>query len=66
MGKLVVTEFMTLDGVIEDPGGAEGTPHGGWSFRFPTPDGEVTYRASHSPSCDAAGRRALTHSDMGI
>ena len=41
MGKLVVTEFMTLDGVIEDPGGAEGTPHGGWSFRFPTPDGEA-------------------------
>jgi dihydrofolate reductase len=41
MGKLVVTEFMTLDGVIEDPGGAEGSPHGGWSFRFPTPDGEA-------------------------
>jgi dihydrofolate reductase len=40
MGKLVVTEFMTLDGFIEDPGGAEGSPHGGWSFRFPTPDGE--------------------------
>jgi dihydrofolate reductase len=40
MGKLVVTEFITLDGIIEDPGGSEGTPHGGWSFRFPTPDGE--------------------------
>ena len=40
MGKLVVTEFITLDGVIEDPGGAEGTPEGGWSFRSPTPDGE--------------------------
>ncbi len=40
MGKLVVTEFITLDGVIEDPGGAEGTPNGGWSFRFPAPDGQ--------------------------
>jgi dihydrofolate reductase len=40
MGKLVVTEFISLDGIIEDPGGAEGTPHGGWSFRSPTPDGE--------------------------
>lgn len=34
MGKLVVTEFITLDGVIEDPGGAEDFEHGGWSFKF--------------------------------
>ena len=24
MGQIVVTEFITLDGVIEDPGGSEG------------------------------------------
>ena len=40
MGKLVVTEFISLDGVIEDPGGAEGSEHGGWSFCFPAPDAE--------------------------
>jgi dihydrofolate reductase len=34
MGKLVVTEFISLDGVIEDPGGAEQYEHGGWSFKF--------------------------------
>jgi dihydrofolate reductase len=34
MGKLVVTEFVTLDGVFEDPGGAEGFDLGGWAFRF--------------------------------
>jgi dihydrofolate reductase len=34
MGKLVVTEFITLDGVIEDPGGGEKTAAGGWAFRF--------------------------------
>ena len=34
MGKLVVTEFVSLDGVIEDPGGAEDFRHGGWSFEF--------------------------------
>lgn len=34
MGKIVVTEFMSLDGVIEDPGGAEAYEHGGWSFKF--------------------------------
>jgi dihydrofolate reductase len=34
MGDVVVTEFISLDGVIEDPGGAEEFPHGGWSFKF--------------------------------
>ncbi len=34
MGRLIVSEFVTLDGVVEDPGGAEGTPVGGWAFRF--------------------------------
>jgi len=40
MGKLVVTEFISLDGIIEDPGGSEGSEHGGWSFRHPAPGGE--------------------------
>ncbi len=40
MGKLIVTEFITLDGIIDDPGGSEGHPHGGWSFRFPAPEGQ--------------------------
>jgi dihydrofolate reductase len=34
MRKVVVTEYVTLDGVFEDPGGAEGFKHGGWSFQF--------------------------------
>jgi dihydrofolate reductase len=34
MRKLVVSEFVTLDGVIEDPGGAEGFDRGGWAFKF--------------------------------
>jgi dihydrofolate reductase len=32
--RLVVTEFITLDGVVEDPGGSEKSPYGGWAFRF--------------------------------
>jgi dihydrofolate reductase len=32
--KVVVSEFVSLDGVMEDPGGAEGYEHGGWSFKF--------------------------------
>src|ERR1700693_3337017 len=32
--KVVVSEFVSLDGVMEDPGGAEGYKHGGWSFKY--------------------------------
>ena len=34
MGKLVVTEFVSVDGVFEDPGGAEDFEHGGWTFEY--------------------------------
>lgn len=38
MRRLIVTVLLTLDGVIEDPGGAEGGGHAGWSFRFENAD----------------------------
>jgi dihydrofolate reductase len=34
MGRIVVTEFTSLDGVIEDPGGSEDFEYGGWSFEI--------------------------------
>jgi dihydrofolate reductase len=34
MGKIVATEFISLDGVIEDPGGSEDYVHGAWTFEF--------------------------------
>jgi dihydrofolate reductase len=34
MGRIVVTEFVSLDGVIEDPGGSEDYRHGGWTFEI--------------------------------
>ena len=34
MGKLVVSQFVTLDGVMEDPGGGERFDRGGWAFQF--------------------------------
>ena len=34
MGRIVVTEFVSLDGVVEAPGGGEGYKHDGWSFEF--------------------------------
>jgi dihydrofolate reductase len=32
--KVVVSQFVTVDGVIEDPGGSEGHERGGWAFKF--------------------------------
>jgi dihydrofolate reductase len=38
VGRVIVTEFISIDGVVEDPGGAEkgktDFPHGGWTFGF--------------------------------
>lgn len=34
MGRIVVTEFVSLDGVIEAPGGGEDYKHGGWTFEI--------------------------------
>jgi dihydrofolate reductase len=33
MRPIIVTEFMTLDGVIDSPGGDDGHPRAGWTFR---------------------------------
>jgi hypothetical protein len=34
MGRIVVTEFVSLDGVMEGPGGAGDFKYAGWSFEF--------------------------------
>src|SRR4051812_10761496 len=34
MGRIVITEFISLDGVVEDPGGAEDFRYGGWTFEI--------------------------------
>jgi dihydrofolate reductase len=34
MGKIVITEFVSLDGVMEDPGGSEDFKYGGWTFQI--------------------------------
>jgi dihydrofolate reductase len=42
MGKLVVTEYVTLDGVMEAPGGGEDFEHAGWTFAIDRgPEGDA-------------------------
>lgn len=33
MGHVIVTGFVSLDGIVTDPDGSGGTPAGGWAFR---------------------------------
>jgi dihydrofolate reductase len=59
MGKIVVTEFVTLDGVMEDPGGAEDFEHGGWAFEFSRGDDGDRFKLDETMGADALllGRR---------
>lgn len=54
MGKVIVIEFVSLDGVVEDPDGSGGTPWGGWAFR-------------HGPEAVAGDKFALGETlDAGV
>ncbi len=54
MRKIIVTEFITLDGVIEAPGGNETPhPHGGWTFKYGYNSPETgKYKADELASVD--------------
>lgn len=61
MRKIIVTEFITLDGVIEAPGGDETPhPHGGWQTKFRSQDAGQ-YKVDELNSVDALllGRRTF-------
>src|ERR1044072_6444790 len=34
MGRIIVTEFVSLDGVMEAPGGGEDYKYAGWTFKI--------------------------------
>ncbi len=34
MGRVIVVEFVSVDGVMQDPDGREGFARGGWAFRY--------------------------------
>ena len=65
MRKIIVTEFISLDGVIEDPGGSEKSKHGAWTFQFWSDDiGQ--YKGEELFACDAQLRQtSRTRSGKG-
>ena len=53
MGRIVVTEFVSLDGVIEAPGGGEDFKHGGWTFEFDRGDEGDQFKLDETMASDA-------------
>ncbi len=53
MGKIVVTEFVSLDGVMEDPGGSESFEHGGWTFEISRGEEGDKFKLDEAFSSDA-------------
>jgi len=53
VGRIVVTEFVSLDGVMEDPGGAENFKHGGWTFEINRGDEGDKFKLDEALSSEA-------------
>jgi dihydrofolate reductase len=53
MGRIVVTEFVSLDGVFEDPGGSEDFEHGGWTFEYDRGDEGNAFKLDELMDADA-------------
>ncbi len=53
MGKIVVTEFLSVDGVMEDPGGAENYEHGGWSLQIDRGEEGEKFKLDEAMASDA-------------
>jgi dihydrofolate reductase len=61
MGKIVVTEFISLDGVIEDPGGSEDFKYGGWTFEIERGEDGDKFKLDETMDAEALllGRRTF-------
>jgi dihydrofolate reductase len=53
MGRIVVTEFVSLDGVIEDPGGGEEYEHAGWTFKIDRGDDGDKFKLDETMDTEA-------------
>src|SRR4029450_4309968 len=60
-GKVVVTEFITLDGVIQDPGGTGEMERGGWSFEYNRGEEGDTFKLDELMACDAQLLGGITY-----
>jgi dihydrofolate reductase len=63
MGRIVVTEFVSLDGVMEDPGGSEDFKHGGWELEISRGEEGDKFKLDETMASDALllGRVTYEH-----
>ena len=54
MNRIIVIQFTTLDGVVEDPDGSAGAPFGGWAFRY-GPEAVAGDKFKLGPRLDTCG-----------
>jgi dihydrofolate reductase len=53
MGRIVVTEFVSLDGVMEDPGGDSDFKHGGWTFEIEQGEEGANFKLDETRNSEA-------------
>jgi dihydrofolate reductase len=53
MGRIIVTEFISVDGVVEDPGGSENFKYGGWTFEFSRGEEGDQFKADETLEAEA-------------
>jgi dihydrofolate reductase len=53
MGRIVVTEFVSLDGVMEGPGGDDDFKHAGWTFQIDRGDEGGKFKLDETFGSDA-------------
>jgi dihydrofolate reductase len=61
MRQLIVTEFISLDGVVDSPGGDDGFRHAGWTYKDIEPDMaayEIKGREQEEAGALLLGRRS--------
>jgi dihydrofolate reductase len=53
LGTIAVTEFISLDGVVEDPGGSEDFKYGGWTFEIERGDEGMAFKLDETMASEA-------------
>jgi dihydrofolate reductase len=61
MGKIVVTEFVSLDGVMQAPGGGEEYKHAGWTFEIERGDEGEAFKLEETMAAEALLLGRLTY-----